>query len=177
MNTVKHLLLTAVAVAWAGTAAWGQTPAKVKYRFIEAADLGVLGHISQTQNPYHRVDTTVYKGWTAWQNNQVRCSSGLSVAFRFPLVYDAMIFVTSLSMSVLFWPVLMAIMYEGKKTNMAGLVSMFVGGIVYVGVLMMIRKSSRRRPSRIGNIIPTASVLPGPSVWPLLWWNIVGIGF
>ncbi|MBQ2332268.1 MAG: SGNH/GDSL hydrolase family protein, partial [Bacteroidales bacterium] len=82
MNTVKHLLLTAVAVAWAGTAAWGQTPAKVKYRFIEAADLGVLGHISQTQNPYHRVDTTVYKGWTAWQNNQVRCSSGLSVAFR-----------------------------------------------------------------------------------------------
>ena len=71
MNTVKHLLLTAVAVAWAGTAAWGQTPAKVKYRFIEAADLGVLGHISQTQNPYHRVDTTVYKGWTAWQNNQV----------------------------------------------------------------------------------------------------------
>lgn len=82
MNTVKHLLLTAVAVAWAGTAAWAQTPAKVKYRFIEAADLGVLGHISQTQNPYHRVDTTVYKGWTAWQNNQVRCSSGLSVAFR-----------------------------------------------------------------------------------------------
>ena len=46
---------------------------------------------------------------------------GLSVAFRFPLVYDAMIL-----------PVLMAIMYEGKKTNMAGLVSMFVGGIVWI---------------------------------------------
>ena len=61
---------------------------------------------------------------------------GLSVAFRFPLVYDAMIFVTSLSMSVLFWPVLMAIMYEGKKTNMAGLVSMFVGGIVWTWFTM-----------------------------------------
>ena len=33
------------------------------------------------------------------------------------------------------------------------------------------------RVDPIGNIIPTASVLPGPSVWPLLWWNIVGIGF
>ena len=61
---------------------------------------------------------------------------GLSVAFRFPLVYDAMIFVTSLSMSVLFWPVLMAIMYEGKKTNMAGLVSMFVGGIIWTWFTM-----------------------------------------
>lgn len=52
---------------------------------------------------------------------------GLAVAFRFPLVYDAMIFVTSLSMSALFVPVIAAIMYDGKKTNMAGLVSMFSG--------------------------------------------------
>ena len=57
---------------------------------------------------------------------------GLSVAFRFPLVYDAMIFVTSLSMSVLFVPVLAAIMYDGKKTNMAGLVSMFSGAIAWI---------------------------------------------
>lgn len=57
---------------------------------------------------------------------------GLSVAFRFALIYDAMIFVTSLSMSVLFVPVLMAIMYEGKKTNAAGLASMFVGGGAWI---------------------------------------------
>ena len=57
---------------------------------------------------------------------------GLSVAFRFPLVYDAMIFVTSLSMSALFVPVIMAIMYDGKKTNMAGLLSMFTGIISWV---------------------------------------------
>jgi len=57
---------------------------------------------------------------------------GLSVAFRFPFVYDAMIFVTSLSMSALFVPVIAAIMYDGKKTNMAGLVSMFAGIISWV---------------------------------------------
>ncbi|WP_369283828.1 sodium:solute symporter [Oscillibacter sp. GMB15532] len=57
---------------------------------------------------------------------------GLAVAFRFALVYDAMIFVTSLSMSVLFVPVIAAIMYEGKKTNMAGLASMFAGGGAWI---------------------------------------------
>lgn len=57
---------------------------------------------------------------------------GLSVAFRFPLVYDAMIFVTSLSMSALFIPVIMAIMYDGKKTNMSGILSMFTGIISWV---------------------------------------------
>ncbi|MCI8303974.1 MAG: sodium:solute symporter family protein [Lawsonibacter sp.] len=57
---------------------------------------------------------------------------GLSVAFRFPLVYDAMIFVTSLSMSALFVPVIVAIMYDGKKTNMSGILSMFAGIISWV---------------------------------------------
>lgn len=52
---------------------------------------------------------------------------GLSVAFKFKLVYDAMILVTSLSMSALFVPMMAAIMYDGKKTNMSGLCSMIVG--------------------------------------------------
>ena len=56
----------------------------------------------------------------------------LSCAFQFPLVYDAMIFVTSLSMSVLFVPVIAAIMYEGKKTNVAGLASMIIGAIAWI---------------------------------------------
>lgn len=51
----------------------------------------------------------------------------LSCCFKFTLVYDAMILLSSLSMSVLFWPMLMAIMYNGKKTDMAGIVSMVVG--------------------------------------------------
>ena len=38
-----------------------------------------------------------------------------------------MILVTSLSMSALFVPMMAAIMYDGKKTNMSGLCSMIVG--------------------------------------------------
>lgn len=56
----------------------------------------------------------------------------LSSAFAFPLVYDAMIFLSSISMSVLFWPVLIAIMYEGKKTNVAGIASMLAGGLSWI---------------------------------------------
>lgn len=56
----------------------------------------------------------------------------LSTAFMFPLVYDAVIFIASLSMSTTFVPVLMAIMYNGKKTNMSGILSMIVGGVAWV---------------------------------------------
>jgi len=56
---------------------------------------------------------------------------GVFAAFQFALVYDAFLFVSSLSMCVLFVPVLAAIMYEGKKTNAAGIASMVVGGAVW----------------------------------------------
>ena len=52
---------------------------------------------------------------------------GLGMAFRFTLVYDAFAFLISLWMSTGFTPVLMALMYQGKKTKMAGLCSMFAG--------------------------------------------------
>ena len=49
---------------------------------------------------------------------------GLCLAFRFTLVYDAFVFLISLWMSTGFVPaVLMALMYNGKKTQMAGLLS------------------------------------------------------
>lgn len=56
----------------------------------------------------------------------------LAAAFRFPLINDAFIFINSLSMSVLFWPVLIAIMYNGKKTDVAGVASMVVGVICWI---------------------------------------------
>ncbi|GHT00820.1 sodium:solute symporter [Synergistales bacterium] len=52
---------------------------------------------------------------------------GLGMAFRFTLVYDAMAFFSSLWMSTGFVAVLMAIMYKGKKTPAAGILSMLVG--------------------------------------------------
>lgn len=51
----------------------------------------------------------------------------LSCCFQFEFVYDAIILLTSLGMSVLFWPVLIAIMYDGKKTDVAGIASMITG--------------------------------------------------
>lgn len=56
----------------------------------------------------------------------------LAAAFQFTMVYDALVFVASMSMSILFVPVLAAIMYGGKKTNMSGIVSMLVGLVVWL---------------------------------------------
>ncbi len=57
---------------------------------------------------------------------------GLFTAFKFPLVYDAFLFINSLSMCGLFVPVLAAIMYNGRKTNAAGLASMMVGTVSWI---------------------------------------------
>ena len=35
----------------------GQTPSHVKYVYTEASQLNIIGKISETSNPYHRVDT------------------------------------------------------------------------------------------------------------------------
>lgn len=57
---------------------------------------------------------------------------GLFSAFKFPLVYDAFMFVNSLSMCGLFVPVLAAIMYNGKKTKAAGLASIVLGCVSWL---------------------------------------------
>lgn len=60
-----------------------QTPKKVKYVFTEASDLNLIGKIhDNTPNPYHRVDTVKYKGFTPGENRQVRCSNGIAVLFK-----------------------------------------------------------------------------------------------
>ncbi len=52
-------------------------------KFVEGVDLCLVGKLMpDTANPYNRVDTTVYKGFTKSENNQVRMSAGLAVAFR-----------------------------------------------------------------------------------------------
>ena len=61
----------------------GQTPKDVKYYFTEASELELIGKILEnTSNPYHRVDTTKYKGFTVGENKQVRSSAGLAVLFK-----------------------------------------------------------------------------------------------
>lgn len=51
--------------------------------FTEASALTLVGKLfTDTPNPYHRLDTIKYKGFTARENSQVRESSGIAVAFR-----------------------------------------------------------------------------------------------
>ena len=60
-----------------------QTPKNVNFTFTEASELNLIGKIhSDTPNPYHRVDTVKYKGFTKGENTQVRCSAGLAVLFK-----------------------------------------------------------------------------------------------
>ncbi len=64
---------------------YGITPKVVenpKYDFTEASDLTLVGKLMQTPNPYHRVDTVKYKGFTKGENEQVRSSSGIAVLFK-----------------------------------------------------------------------------------------------
>ncbi len=56
---------------------------KNDYNFTEASGLTMIGKLMpDTPNPYHRVDTVRFKGFTTTENKQVRMSSGLAVAFK-----------------------------------------------------------------------------------------------
>lgn len=56
---------------------------KDAYRYVDATELTIVGKLFyDTPNPYHRVDTVRFKGFTKGENLQVRESSGISVAFK-----------------------------------------------------------------------------------------------
>ena len=76
---MKRLLTLTILLSFT-TILCAQTPKNVKYVFTEASELNLIGKIHEdTPNPYHRVDTVKYKGFTKSENNQVRCSAGLAV--------------------------------------------------------------------------------------------------
>lgn len=76
---MKHILATLL-LALSALVAGAQAP---KLTFTEASDLTLVGKLmTDTPNPYHRVDTVKFKGFTSKENSQVRMSSGISVAFR-----------------------------------------------------------------------------------------------
>ncbi len=57
---------------------------------------------------------------------------GLATAFKFDRVYDGLIFLNSISMTLLFVPIIAALMYEGRKTTVAGIASMIVGAVTWI---------------------------------------------
>lgn len=79
---MKRLVLLTLALILT-CASFAATPKNVKYVFTEATELNLIGKIlDDTPNPYHRVDTVKYKGFTKTENNQVRCATGLAVLFK-----------------------------------------------------------------------------------------------
>ena len=83
MTTMLKLFTTVFLALSATISALAQTPKDVKYVYTEASDLNLIGKIlKDTPNPYHRVDTIRYKGFTKRENQQVRCSAGLAVLFK-----------------------------------------------------------------------------------------------
>ena len=61
---MKRIIATIAFILTVATLS-AQTPKNVKYVFTEASDLNLIGKIHEnTPNPYHRVDTAKYKGFT-----------------------------------------------------------------------------------------------------------------
>ncbi len=70
----KMILLAAVLLTAAVAGA--------QVRFVDATQLTLIGKALPTSHPYHRIDTTLYKGFTPTENQQVRCSAGLALVFK-----------------------------------------------------------------------------------------------
>jgi len=71
-------LITIIILALSVTAA-----AAEERVYVEASSLTLTGKLfPNTPNPYNRVDTCKYKGFTPYENTQVRMSAGIGVAFR-----------------------------------------------------------------------------------------------
>lgn len=53
-----------------------------EFQYTEGSDLTLVGNLfPDTPNPYHRIDTVKYKGFTNSENKQIREPAGMSIAF------------------------------------------------------------------------------------------------
>ncbi len=78
----KKILLFCCAAAVALSASAQRVP-DLPYVYTEASEFTLVGKLfPDTPNPYHRIDTARFKGFTKKENLQVRESSGIAVAFR-----------------------------------------------------------------------------------------------
>lgn len=76
-------LAVSLALLVSGHCMSAATKASPKIIYTEASSLTLVGKLfPDTPNPYHRVDTVVYKGFTEKENIQVRYSSGIACVFR-----------------------------------------------------------------------------------------------
>ena len=52
------------------------------YRYTDAQKLTVVSKLLKTENPYHRIDTKNYQGFTGSETTQCRQSAGIAIAFK-----------------------------------------------------------------------------------------------
>ena len=71
---MKKLVIILLAALLCGQMSFAQV-------YTEATEFTLTGKLMPTPNPYHRVDTVKYKGFTPGENRQVRASAGMAVAF------------------------------------------------------------------------------------------------
>ena len=61
----------------------GAAAAPKEYKFTEASALTLTGQLfTDNPNPYHRLDTVRFKGFSKGENRLVREAAGLACAFR-----------------------------------------------------------------------------------------------
>ena len=59
-----------------------QTAFAQEYKYTDAKELTMVSKLIPTQNPYHRIETDRYDGFTSGEATQCRQSAGIAIAFR-----------------------------------------------------------------------------------------------
>ena len=106
MTSFKSLLLALALVLPLSAAAQGKAP---EYVYTEAAQLTLVGKVfPDTGNPYQRIDTARFHGFTKEEVRLVQESAGIAVAFR------------TNSTSIRVWPKYGKAYFGGGTTGFAG---------------------------------------------------------
>lgn len=157
MNTLMGLITTATRPGMDPEVAYLEIiiealPAGMGGLFI----VGILGSIISTMDSYYLIGGSTLvndvivriKGREHFTEKQLLLYTrlsvflmgalGLALAFRFTLVYDAILWINSINLSVIFVPVVFGLLYTGKKTEFGGLTTMIVGfmtmqGLTFIG--------------------------------------------
>lgn len=72
-----------IAALFLSLAAYAQEDDSVKYKYVDAAKLTVVGKVfNDTPEPFHRLDTEKFKGFNDKEKTLMTYSSGIAIAFK-----------------------------------------------------------------------------------------------
>lgn len=83
IHTFRKAILTMVTTALLIMSAGAVTSNKAEFCYTDATELTITGKLMlDTANPYHRVDTAKFKGFTETEIIHIQQSAGIAIAFR-----------------------------------------------------------------------------------------------